>query len=275
MRFVRAGVMIIFILSLVIFGISRVALLQDRDPNEPEIASDREVLEIPCEYTQEQLMEGLTATDQEDGDLTSRIVAGSFSRFIEPGLYNLTYVVFDSANQPASLTRQVRFTDYHSPRFTLTESLVFTEGEGSYNELMARLGAQDQLDGDLTDWITQTDTDVNYQRAGSYTTTLEMSNSLGDTVTQDLPIHVVAAEGHSLEIILNTGIVYIDQGGGIDAGSYIEELLDNQGNSMDTSLISSESNVAPQTPGCYEIHYQAEDGQGNSGETWLTVIVEE
>ena len=274
MRFVRAGVMIIFILSLVIFGISRVALLQDRDPNEPEIVSDREVLEIPCEYTQEQLMEGLTATDQEDGDLTSRIVAGSFSRFIEPGLYNLTYVVFDSANQPASLTRQVRFTDYHSPRFTLTESLVFTEGEGSYNELMARLGAQDQLDGDLTDWITQTDTDVNYQRAGSYTTTLEMSNSLGDTVTQDLPIHVVAAEGHSLEIILNTGIVYIDQGGGIDAGSYIEELLDNQGNSMDTSLISSESNVAPQTPGCYEIHYQAEDGQGNSGETWLTVIVE-
>ena len=275
MRFVRAGVMIIFILSLVIFGISRVALLQDRDPNEPEIVSDREVLEIPCEYTQEQLMEGLTATDQEDGDLTSRIVAGSFSRFIEPGLYNLTYVVFDSANQPASLTRQVRFTDYHSPRFTLTESLVFTEGEGSYNELMARLGAQDQLDGDLTDWITQTDTDVNYQRAGSYTTTLEMSNSLGDTVTQDLPIHVVAAEGHSLEIILNTGIVYIDQGGGIDAGYYIEELLDNQGNSMDTSLISSESNVAPQTPGCYEIHYQAEDGQGNSGETWLTVIVEE
>ena len=139
---------------------------------------------------------------------------------------------------------------------------------------MGRLGAQDQLDGDLSDWITQTDTDVNYQRAGSYTTTLEMSNSLGDTVTQDLPIHVVAAEGHSLEIVLNTGIVYIDQGSGIDAAAYIQELLDNQGNNLDTSLISSESNVDPQTPGCYEVHYQAEDGQGNSGETWLTVIVE-
>ena len=236
MRFVRAGVVIIFILSLVVFGVSRVALFKDRDPNEPEIVSDREVLEIPCEYTQEQLMEGLTATDQEDGDLTSRIVAGSFSRFIEPGLCNLIYVVFDSANQPASLTRQVRFTDYHSPWFTLTEPLVFTEGEGSYNEMMARLGAQDQLDGDLTDWITQTDTDVNYQRAGSYTTTLEMSNSLGDTVTQGLPIHVVTAEGHSLEIILNTGIVYIDRGGGIDAAAYIQELLDNQG-SPDSGLL--------------------------------------
>lgn len=275
MRFVRAGAVIIFILLLVVFGASRVALLRDRDPNRPKIASDREVLEIPCDYTREQLMEGLTATDPEDGDLTSQILAGSFSRFIEPGLCNLTYVVFDSADQSASLTRQVRFTDYHSPRFTLTEPLVFTEGEGSYEELMERLGARDLLDGDLTDWITQTDTDVSYQRAGSYTTTLEMSNSLGDTVTQELPIHVVAAEGHSLEILLNTGIVYIEKGGSLDAGSYVEELLDNQGKNLDTGLISSENNVDPQTPGCYEIHYQADDGQGNTGETWMTVIVEE
>ena len=275
MRFVRAGAVIIFILSLVVFGASRVALLRDRDPNRPKIASDREVLEIPCDYTREQLMEGLTATDPEDGDLTSQILAGSFSRFIEPGLCNLTYVVFDSADQSASLTRQVRFTDYHSPRFTLTEPLVFTEGEGSYEELMERLGARDLLEGDLTDWISQTDTDVSYQRAGSYTTTLEMSNSLGDTVTQELPIHVVAAEGHSLEILLNTGIVYIEKGGSLDAGSYVEELLDNQGKNLDTGLISSENNVDPQTPGCYEIHYQADDGQGNTGETWLTVIVEE
>ena len=274
MRFVRAGAVVIFILSLVIFGVSRAALLRDRDPNKPEIVSDREILEIPCDYTREQLTEGLTAYDEKDGDLTDEIVAGNFSRFLSPGLCNVTYVVFDSADQPASLTRQVRFTDYHSPRFTLTEPLVFAEGEGSYNELMARLGAQDQLDGNLTDWITQTDTDVNYQRAGSYTTTLEMSNSLGDTVTRDLPIHVVAAEGHSLEIVLNTGIVYIDRGSGVDAGAYVEELLDNQGNNLDTGLISSENNVDPQTPGCYEIHYQADDGQGNSGETWLTVIVE-
>ena len=53
MRFVRAGVVMIFILSLVIFGVSRVVLFQNRDPNEPEIVSDREILEIPCEYTQE------------------------------------------------------------------------------------------------------------------------------------------------------------------------------------------------------------------------------
>ena len=275
MRFVRAAVIIIFILSLGIFGVSQVVELQNRDPHVPEITSDREVLEIPCEYTEEQLTEGLTATDQEDGDLTAQIVAGSFSRFIEPGVCNLTYVAFDSANLPGTLTRQVKFTDYHSPRFTLTEPLVFSEGEGSYSEVMSRLGASDQLDGNLSDWITQTDTDVNYQRAGSYTATFEVSNSFGDTVSQGLPVHVVAAEGHSLDILLNTGIVYIEKGGAVDAAAYIEELLDTQGDNLDTGLITSESNVDPQTPGCYEIHYQAADDQGNAGETWLTVIVEE
>lgn len=275
MRFVRAAVIIIFILSLGIFGVSQVVELQNRDPHVPEITSDREVLEIPCEYTQEQLTEGLTAADQEDGDLTSQIVAGSFSRFVEPGVCNLTYVVFDSANQPGSLTRQVKFTDYHSPRFTLAEPLVFSEGEGSYNEVMNRLGATDQLDGNLSDWITQTDTDVNYQRAGTYTATFEVSNSFGDIESQGLPIHVVASEGRSLEILLNTGIVYIEKGGAVDAAAYIEELLNAQGNNLDTGLVTSESNVDTQTPGCYEIHYQAADDQGNTGETWLIVIVEE
>ena len=53
MRFVRAAVIIIFILSLGIFGVSQVVELQNRDPHVPEITSDREVLEIPCEYTEE------------------------------------------------------------------------------------------------------------------------------------------------------------------------------------------------------------------------------
>ena len=44
-------------------------------------------------------MEGITASDAEDGDLTDQIVAGSFSRFISDGVCSLTYVVFDSANR--------------------------------------------------------------------------------------------------------------------------------------------------------------------------------
>ena len=273
MRIVRTVVVVITILSFALFGVTEVIRLVNRDTSLPEITSDREDLEIPCDYTEEQLLEGLTASDEDDGDLTSQIIAGSFSRFIDKGVSNITYVVFDSFDQPATLTREVRFTDYHSPRFTLTEPLVFAEEEGSYTEAMKRIGAQDMLDGDLKDWITQTETDLNYQRAGSYTMTVEVSNSFGDTSTVGLPVHVVSAERRTMDIELSTSIVYISTGGSIDPDSYVQRVTDAQGNEADAGRVNVSSNVDTQTPGVYEIHYEVSDG-GSAGETWLTVIVE-
>lgn len=275
MRIVRIILIVVSILSLGIFGISELIRFSGRDTEAPEITSDREVLEIPCEYTQEQLMEGLSAEDETDGDLTSEIIAGSFSRFINTGECNLTYVVFDSSDQPATLTRKVRFTDYHPPRFTLTEPLVFSEQEGSYTTAMERLGASDQLDGDLKEWITQTDTDVNYQRVGTYTMSVEVSNSFGDTSSAALPVHVVSAENRRVDIALTSGIVYISAGESLDPSAYISGVTAADGSSLDPSAVTAESAVDTNTPGCYEVHYQVFDAGGNTGETWLTVIVEE
>ncbi|MDM8236734.1 immunoglobulin-like domain-containing protein [[Ruminococcus] torques] len=275
MRIVRIILIVVSILSLGIFGISELIRFSGRDTEAPEITSDRDVLEIPCEYTQEQLMEGLSAEDETDGDLTSEIIAGSFSRFINTGECNLTYVVFDSSDQPATLTRKVRFTDYHPPRFTLTEPLVFSEQEGSYTTAMERLGASDQLDGDLKEWITQTDTDVNYQRVGTYTMSVEVSNSFGDTSSAALPVHVVSAENRRVDIALTSGIVYISAGESLDPSAYISGVTAADGSSLDPSAVTAESAVDTNTPGCYEVHYQVFDAGGNTGETWLTVIVEE
>ena len=108
MRIVRTALIIVFILSLGTFGISELLEMQNQDTTLPEITSDREVLEISCDYTEEDLLAGLSAYDETDGDLTSQIIPGSFSRFIEDGVCNLTYVVFDSSDQPASLTRRVQ-----------------------------------------------------------------------------------------------------------------------------------------------------------------------
>lgn len=271
MKIVKLALIIVFALAIGIFGVSEIIELGGRDATDPVIESDRDVLEIPCAYTQEQLMEGMSASDEEDGDLTDQIVAGSFSRFISDGVCSLTYVVFDSANRSASLTRNVHFTDYHSPRFTLTEPLVFRQQEGNYAEIMRRLGAQDVLDGDLDDWITQTDTDVNYSAIGSYTMSVEVSNSFGDTSTAALPVHVVSGEEQQVQISLTAGIVYIQQGTDINPSDYIAGVTDYDGAALDISEVSAESGVDINTPGCYEIHYVAASG---AGETWLTVIVE-
>lgn len=80
MRIVRSILIAVSILSLGLFGISELVRINGRDTEAPVITSDREVLEIPCGYTQEQLMEGLSAEDGTDGDLTP----GDHSRVIFP-----------------------------------------------------------------------------------------------------------------------------------------------------------------------------------------------
>lgn len=274
MRLVKIGLIIVFLVSAGLFGVTGLMKLGSRGDEKPVIESDGETLEISCEYTKEDLLLGMTASDEEDGDLTDQIVAGSFSRFVDPGVTGLTYVVFDSQGQSASLTREVRFTDYHSPRFALSEPLVFREGEGSYTEAMERLDAVDQLDGSRKDWIVQTDTDVNYSTAGNYTMSVEVTNSLGDTASAGLPVHVVNAQSRNVQIALTQGIVYLEAGEEIDPASYISGVTGLNGAALDPGTVSAQSGVDVNTPGCYEIHYQASDGAGNAGETWLTVIVE-
>ena len=274
MRLVKIGLIIVFLVSAGLFGVTGLMKLGSRGDEKPVIESDGETLEISCEYTKEDLLLGVTASDEEDGDLTDQIVAGSFSRFVDPGVTGLTYVVFDSRGQSASLTREVRFTDYHSPRFALSEPLVFREGEGSYTEAMERLDAVDQLDGSRKDWIIQTDTDVNYSTAGNYTMSVEVTNSLGDTASAGLPVHVVNAQSRNVQIALTQGIVYLEAGEEIDPASYISGVTGPNGAALDPGTVSAQSGVDVNTPGCYEIHYQASDGAGNAGETWLTVIVE-
>ena len=79
------------------------------DPTKPVITNETGELEISTSYEESDLLEGLKAQDEKDGDLTDQIMVGNFSQFIEPGVCNLSYVVFDSSNQAATLTRRVKF----------------------------------------------------------------------------------------------------------------------------------------------------------------------
>ena len=74
MTILKRTVIVIFCISLLIFIVAVVKELISSDSSIPEITSDRDVLEVPCNYTESQLLEGLSAYDQDDGDLTSKIV---------------------------------------------------------------------------------------------------------------------------------------------------------------------------------------------------------
>lgn len=129
MRFVKTALIAVFILAIAVFGVSEGIKLKNRDTTVPKIQSEEDVLEISCEYTEEDLLKGLSASDEKDGDLTDKIFVGNFSRFIEKGVCNVNYVVFDSSNQSATLTRKVRFADYHSQSLRCRNRLFLQRGK--------------------------------------------------------------------------------------------------------------------------------------------------
>ena len=67
--------------------------------------------------SEERLLEGVTAYDGKDGDLTSKVFVESISNFVEPGVSNVTYVVYDADRHAAKASRKVVYLDYTPPRF--------------------------------------------------------------------------------------------------------------------------------------------------------------
>ncbi len=273
MKYVRIAVIVLFIASLGLYGASWVKEKQNEDPTKPQITSDREVLEVPSQYEEAQLLEGLTAEDKKDGDLTDQIVVGSFSQFVEKGVCNVTYVVFDSSNQPATLTRKTRFTDYHSPQFTLSEPLIFREGEGE--SAITYVGASDIIDGNISSLVRMVESDVNYRLAGEYSIQVEVTNSFGDMQQASLPVHIIEGSNAALQINLTSPLVYVSKGASFDPNEYVEDVEDADGNVVGTEGLAADSQVNTQEEGCYQVHYQITNEQGLTGETWLTVIVRE
>lgn len=275
MRIIRILLIAGSILSFTLFGILQFMEIAGRDTSAPQITSEVDIVEVSCDYSEEDLLAGLSAWDEQDGDLTSQIIPGAMSRFVEKGICSQTCVVFDQSGQSASLTRKVKFTDYHSPRFSLSAPLVFAEGQGNYTEIQSRLRASDALDGDRTEWMIMTESTVNYQKIGDYTISFSVENSFGDISEVDLPVHIVESGQQAITISLTTGLVYVSENQKIQPQDYISEVTAPDGTTLLPSQVTAVSNINYSVPGCYEVHYQVSDALGNEGQTWLTVIVED
>ncbi len=272
MRYIRLAVSILFILSLVFIGGATVAQRLRADTTLPVITGPKEPLKITCNYTEEDLLAGLEAYDEKDGDLTDEIMVSNFSRLLEKGTCKVNYVVFDSSNQPATFSREVIFTDYRSPRFVLSKPLVFQKN--SNENIFGYIGAEDVLDGDISSLVRVTDTNVNTVDAGDYSTRIEVTNSFGDTVQHILPVHILDIVDSKVAITLTESIVYLETGAAFDPAKYVDNVANVDGTVLDKNIVAVDSAVDVNTPGVYEVYYTAEQYETSKGFTALTVIVE-
>lgn len=238
----------------------------------PKLSCSEETLSISVHDGDEALLRGLSAEDAQDGNLTDRILLSSKSYFLEKGVFNAEYVVFDSHQNAATLTRRVVYTDYESPKFALSQPLVYIRGNSI--RYLNYVTASDVLDGDITDRIKVKASNVSNYTAGTYPVLLEVTNDYGDSVQVEL--NVVVLEGRSLGpvIRLSKYLTYTPCGEKFDPYDLILSVEALDGTSVDRNTVKVLGSVDIGTPGCYQLIYTC-TYEGQEGRTYLTVVVEE
>lgn len=271
MRYLRIFTVIVFVLSLPFAFWANHRYKSNLNADSPEIISTVELLEISVQDPPEAIYRELRAQDATDGDLTNQIMVASMSHFIEPGTVRVKYVVFDSYNNSATLTRLVHYTDYKAPVFTLEKAPVYTVG--SSFDLLDYLHVEDCIDGDISDHVRVISNMVNNYTVGNYPVVLEVSNSCGDTAQITLWVTYDSKESTAI-VKLHQYIVYVQQGETFDPMKWLAAVTDRNATPLDTSHVEIQGNLDVNTPGCYQLVYNYQNGT-LSGRAPLTVVVTE
>ena len=241
------------------------------DKTIPEIALETEELSISVKDKKEKLLTGVTAFDKKDGDITSKVLVESVSKFIEPGVFNVTYAVSDNDNNVSKAIRRVRYTDYTQPEFYMKRALVYSVDEEV--DIRAAVGARDCVDGDISDKVTIAATDFVQNTAGVFTVSLQVSNSMGHMIYLDVTVHVEGNETMAPEIQLEKSLIYIKKGEKPVFEDYIKEITVNGVLMKDYGLLIS-TNFDSEKEGTYNVHYYVSTNEGYEGHSILTVVVE-
>ena len=286
MRRLRAAVVLLFIVSVIAFAAYQVLSRLAQDNRPPEITCDSDTLSISVESEDSELFNGVKAEDNRDGDLTDSVRVSSMSNFTEPGKRTITYAVFDKANNAATMERTLEYTDYTSPKITLTEPLRFDISDMEDASLTEHMEAEDCLDGDITSQIRATYNDSAYvSQAGDYNVTVQVSNSAGDTCT--VPLTVTVTDSSSDEErgkyypALSQYIVYTPVGEQVDLAALItgvtrggsEYAFGEPGAPESPEGVSISGDVDYGTEGTYTVEYSYTPEGGVTATTRLTVVV--
>lgn len=287
MRRFRVIICVLFIISC----ISLMSYLLEKnlftDHTPPEISVDKDTITVSVTADDAELLKGVTAQDDRDGDITDSIRISSKSHFIKKGRRKITYVVFDKANHSAKAQRTIVYKDYVSPRIYLDRALRFTVNEARNAKFQKHMTAEDCLLGDLSRQMRIEFEEAWYdQEPGEYALTAKVSNDAGDLC--EIPMTAVITDDSLIESkkyypALSEYIVYTSVDQPLELKDYLTGVM--RGNTeyhfgdgeitvtADSIKISSEIDYS--IPGVYEVEYSYTSLEGITAVTKLYVVVEE
>ena len=267
------------------------------DTTAPQIALASDVLEVSVSAGTEELLNGVTATDNADGDVTDSILIEGIVNLNDQSEATITYAAFDKAGNVAKVSRTLKYTDYHSPMFGQNKSLTFSANNSS--DILSCVTASDVIDGDISSNVKGmlvSDTgSLNY--AGLHEVEFRVTNSMGDTQYLTLPVEIYENGAYNATVELTDYLIYLPKDADFNAKEYLGTLTAG-GNvfSLTRSTLRtrvyinnyvdpSESDgvinvdivdtVDTSVPGVYSVAYTASYEGMYTGHARLNVVVEE
>ena len=230
--------------------------IMETDSSAPVISGGQDQLKVSIHDGEEVLLEGITAVDKKDGDVTSSLIVESISNFYGDDTRTATIVAFDSDHHISRVERELRYTDYTKTRFELTGSLRFRAGEQVNIENIVK--ATDCLDGDLSNKVKiLMETSINNRMIGFYKVKYEVSNSAGDVVTLPIEVEIYEPYNNEVQLDLTKYLVYYE-GKDIDYMSLLKGVRKGNldyvfGNVQETETSVEEEETVPATEETEEI----------------------
>ncbi len=285
MKFRIKNWIITLIAVVICFGVYlTVKTMYASDNAPPVIVSPSESITVSIKDGEAVFLEGVTAHDPEDGDLTGNIMIEGISKFYEKGKSRVTYAVVDSDNCVTKLTRDVIYSDYTSPYFSLTGSLDFSLGTAF--DVSDYIKAHDCIDGDISDKIeiTLSDDLPDISDLGDSDVIFTVTNSKGETITLNLTVTVTQKttleKRYDPVIYLKQYLLYLNVGDSFTPQDILKNIraVTVDGATLETGIVNQNiyfdtDSVDTSKAGVYTVNYEYTSDAGYMGNTKLIVVV--
>lgn len=290
LRKTRVFVILFFLISVLVFGGYYIMHAVTTDRTVPVIEMNSDTVTVSVEGGDEAILEGITAIDEKDGDITNDLFIEYRSDFKdEKGCFDVTVAVADKDNHVAKAERTVIYSDYKSPQFKLSNPLKFQTIRDNLDDLniASSLSATDMIDGNISNRIKiSSDYFINESTVGDYPMEFIVTNSMGDTVKLPVTVTIYSAADETglPEISLSDYLLNVPAGSSADINALIKQIkyhneiyrigddgnfyngeFDADGNPemFDSSSITIDTDVDWNTPGVYEAKITITDSTTN------------
>lgn len=213
------------------------------------------------------IVEGVTASDVEDGNLTNRIkVVESYNNKI-PGEYFVTYTVED--NQKFQVSKEVKVTvlPAEEPYIIANNKTIpqFTTFDPKIG-----VSANDYIDGDITDNIEIIYNDVNPEVLGDYKVKYRVTNNAGLFSEKEITVAVVPNQAPVIHA--NNKTIKLNDSFDPKVGVSVTDL--EEGNITDRLQVLTNT-VNTGVIGTYKVVYEVVDSANNKVTKEVFITVEE